>query len=155
MAGEDGLIGDMRGWMNAIRKPVTWIYCSAILFPLAFALVASVVIVLRNHAHAAGNLVNGYFAAFYLTLMAMLATVPRSILPALLVWLLIAGFRPVYDENKTTRYLGLGLLVGIALFAHSKVYDRPFNFLWLAIAYLAVVLPRLAIPSLRNGLRKA
>ncbi|MDB5106430.1 MAG: hypothetical protein JWP91_4119 [Fibrobacteres bacterium] len=147
--------GAIAGFLARTRKPVTWIYCSAILFPLAFAFVAAIIMTLRNQAHGGGNLANGLFASFYLVLMSLLAAMPRSVLPAMLVWLLISGIRPVYDENKATRYLGLLVLIGIAVFSHSKVYDRPFNYLWLSVAYLAVILPRLALPSLRDGLKRA
>ncbi|MEO6098449.1 MAG: hypothetical protein ABIW76_23380 [Fibrobacteria bacterium] len=144
-----------RNALDRIRKPVTWIYCSGILFPLAFAIVAAIVMTAGNQIHGQGSIMDGFFAAFYLILMALLASVPRSILPALMIWMLITIYRPAYDANKTTRYLGLAVLLAIALFAHSKIYGRPFNFLWFSIAYLAVALPRLALPSLRTGLKEA
>jgi hypothetical protein len=152
MAEGAGFIEKLNAGMARIRKPVTWIYCSGILFPLAFAVVAAIIMTLRNHHGQSGSLADGFFAAFYLILMGMLASVPRSILPALLIWLLVARFRPVYDENKVTRYVGLASLLAVALFAHSKIYDRPFNPIWFAIAFIAVALPRLALPSLRDTL---
>lgn len=151
----NGAFEGFRSALERIRKPVTWVYCSGILFPLAFAIVAAIVMTARNQAHGQGSLMNGFFAAFYLILMTLLASVPRSILPALMIWMLIAIYRPAYDANKISRYLGLAVLLAIALFAHSRIYGRPFNFLWFAIAYLAMALPRLALPSLRNGLKEA
>ncbi len=147
------IVANISGGFDRIRKPLTWVYCSAILFPLGFAVLAAFFMTFRNRDHIDGSIVQGAFASFYLVLMAMLASVPRSILPALLIWILIARFRPLYDENKITRYLGLAVLLAAALFAHSRIYDRPFNFLWLTIAFMAVVLPRLAFPSLRRGLK--
>lgn len=146
------IVATISGGLDRIRKPFIWIYCSAILFPLGFAVLAAFFMTFRNRSHIDGSLVQGAFSSFYLILMAMLASVPRSILPALMIWILIARFRPGYDENKVTRYLGLGLLLAAALFAHSRIYDRPFNFLWFSIAFLAVSIPRMAFPSLRNGL---
>ncbi|MDB5051552.1 MAG: hypothetical protein JWO30_4623 [Fibrobacteres bacterium] len=148
-----GMFATLSDWLARTRKPVTWIYCSAVLFPLAFALVATLVTTART-THASGSVFSGIVTSFYLILMVMLATVPRSVLPALLIWLLIARFRPGLDDNWITRYLGLVALLAIALYSHAKVYDRPFNFIWLSIATLAVVLPRLALPSLRDGLHK-
>ena len=150
----NSIVANISGGFDRIRKPLTWIYCSAILFPLGFAALAAFFMTFRNRAHIEGSLVQGAFASFYLVLMAMLASVPRSILPTLMIWILIAKYRPLYDENKITRYLGLALLLAVALFAHSRIYDRPFNFLWLSIAFLAVSLPRMAFPSLRNGLKE-
>ena len=150
MGRTEGKTSAFADWLGRTRKPITWIYCSAVLFPLAFALVAALVMTVRGHTAAVG----GFFASFYLVLMVLLASVPRSVLPALLVWLSISRFRPRLDENKTVRYLGLAVLIAIALFSHSKVYDRPFNFIWMAIAVLAVALPRVALPSLRDGLYK-
>ena len=152
--GGKGVFEGFQGALERIRKPVTWIYCSGILFPLAFAIVAAIVTTARHQTHGQESLVNGFFAAFYLILMALLASVPRSILPALMIWLLIALYRPAYDAGKITRYLGLAALLAIALFAHSRIYGRPFNFLWFSIAYLALALPRVALPSLRNGLKE-
>ena len=152
--GGKGVFEGFQRALERIRKPVTWVYCSGILFPLAFAIVAAIVTTARHHTHGQGSLVNGFFAAFYLILMALLASVPRSILPALMIWLLIALYRPAYDAGKITRYLGLAVLLAIALFAHSRIYGRPFNFLWFSIAYLALALPRVALPSLRNGLKE-
>jgi hypothetical protein len=152
--GTNSIVTNISGGFDRIRKPLTWVYCSAILFPLGFAVIAAFFMTLRNRAHEAGSLVQGAFTSFYLVLMAMLASVPRSILPALMIWILIAKYRPLYDENKITRYLGLAVLLAAALFAHSRIYDRPFNFLWLSIAFLAVALPRLAFPSLRSGLKE-
>jgi hypothetical protein len=142
------------GWLARSRKIFTWIYCSAILFPLAFSLVAAVFITVKGLSNGAGNTLNGFFASFYLVLMILLAAVPRSVLPALLFWLLFAKFRPDLDANKISRYIGLFLLVAVALFSHSKAFDTPFNYVWLWIAYLAVILPRLALPSLRGGLKQ-
>jgi hypothetical protein len=154
MSGSTGFLATFSDWMARIRKPITWIYCSAILFPLAFAVVAALFLAVRHQSDASGAILNGMLASFYVILMSLLAAAPRSVMPALLIWLLIAGFRPALDENKATRYLGLFLLIGIALCSHSKVYAQPFNFIWLSIAYLALVLPRLALPSLRGGLKE-
>jgi ABC-type phosphate transport system permease subunit len=151
---DNTIVANISGGFDRIRKPLTWIYCSAILFPLGFAVVAAFFTTFRNRAHIDGSIVQGAFTSFYLVLMAMLASVPRSILPALMIWILIAKYRPLYDENKVIRYLGLAVLLAAALFAHSRIYDRPFNFLWLTIAFMAVVLPRLAFPSLRSGLKE-
>lgn len=152
--GGNGIVTNLAGGFDRIRKPLTWVYCSAILFPLGFAVMAAFFMTLRNGPHIGGSVVQGAFASFYLVLMAMLASVPRSILPAVMIWILIAKYRPLYDENKITRYLGLAALLAAALFAHSRIYDRPFNFLWLSIAFMAVALPRMAFPSLRNGLKE-
>jgi hypothetical protein len=152
MGDGNGIVANIAGGFDRIRKPLTWVYCSAILFPLGFAMLAAFFMTFRNRTQINGSLVQGAFSSFYLVLMAMLASVPRSILPALMIWILIAKYRPLYDENKITRYLGLAVLLAAALFAHSRIYDRPFNFLWLSIAFLAVALPRMAFPSLRNGL---
>jgi hypothetical protein len=141
-------------WMRRIRKPINWIYCSAVLFPLAFALVASVILALRGHANTSGHLWNGLFAYFYAILMVMLASAVLTVLPTLLIWLFIIRFRPSLDENKAARYLGLLALLSIALFSHSQVNARPFSLTWLAILALAVMLPRLALPSLRDGLNR-
>lgn len=148
----NGIVANLSGGFDRIRRPLTWIYCSAILFPLGFAVLAAFFMTLRNRAEIEGSLVQGAFASFYLVLMAMLASVPRSILPVLLIWILIARSRPALDSGKISRYLGLAALLAVALFAHSKIYDRPFNHLWFSIAFLAVALPRMAFPSLRNGL---
>jgi hypothetical protein len=141
-------------WMGKIRKPVNWIYCSAVLFPLAFALVASVILTLRGHAQLSGHVWNGFFAYFYTILMVMLASALITVLPTLLIWLFIIRFKPSLDENKVTRYLGLLALLVIALFSHSQANERPFSLTWLAIVALSVILPRLALPSLRNGLHQ-
>lgn len=146
-----GKIAAISGWFDKSRKPITWIYCSAILFPLAFALVAALVMTARNHGGGAS--MPGFFQSFYLILMVLLAAVPRSVLPAVLIWLVLIRFRPALDASPLTRYPGLLVILAAALFSHAKVYDRPFNFIWLSIAALAVMLPRLALPSLRNGLR--
>ena len=140
------------GWLARSRKIFTWIYCSAILFPLAFSLIAAVVITVKGISQGAGPALKGFIASFYLVLMILLAAVPRSVLPALLFWMIFAKLRPDLDANKISRYVGLFLLVGVALFSHSKAFDTPFNFVWLWIAYLTVILPRLALPSLRGGL---
>ncbi len=140
-------------WLARSRRPITWIYCSAVLFPLAFALVAAVIMTARRHADS-GTAFNGGFASFYLILMILLAAVPRSVLPAVLIWLVLIRFRPALDANPWNRYPGLVAILAAALYLHAKVYDRPFNFIWLGIAALAVILPRLALPSLRNGLHR-
>jgi hypothetical protein len=140
-------------WMARTRKPITWIYCSAVLFPLAFSLVATLVITARQHGTGSGAALPGFFTSFYLVLMILLAAVPRSVLPAVLLWLVLIRFKPAWDANLLTRYLGLVAILAVALFSHAKVYDRPFNFIWLGVAVLAVILPRLALPSLRPGLR--
>jgi hypothetical protein len=150
-----GLFEGFRSALERIRKPLIWIYCSGILFPLAFAIVAALVMTARHQARGDGFFLDGYFTTFYLILMALLASVPRSILPALMIWMLIAMYRPAFDANKIIRYLGLAILLVMALFFHSKIHARPFNFIWFSIAYLAVALPRLALPSLRNGLKEA
>jgi hypothetical protein len=140
-------------WLAKSRKPITWLYCSAVLFPLIFSLAATVIISARHSGPAAHSGWQGFFTSFYLVLMIMLAAVPRSVLPAVLLWLVIIRFKPVWDANPVTRYLGLIAILAAALFSHAKVYDRPFNFIWLGVAALAVILPRLALPSLRPGLR--
>ncbi|HKP94861.1 MAG TPA: hypothetical protein VJ385_03790 [Fibrobacteria bacterium] len=151
MAGKTGTIAD---WLDRTRKPINWIYCSAVLFPLAFAIVASLITTARNHTQVSGSLLDGLFASFFVILMAVLSSVLLTVLPTLLIWLIVIQVKPDLDENKLTRYLGLVALLAIALFSHSRVNDRPFNPAWLGIATLAVVLPRLALPSLRDGLRK-
>ncbi|MEO7780036.1 MAG: hypothetical protein ABIY63_21100 [Fibrobacteria bacterium] len=140
-------------WMAKTRKPITWIYCSAVLFPLIFSVVATVILTVRHSGPASHSGWHGFFTSFYLVLMIMLAAVPRSVLPAVLLWLVIIRFKPVWDANPVSRYLGLIAILAAALFSHAKVYDRPFNFIWLGVAALAVILPRLALPSLRPGLR--
>lgn len=137
-------------WLRDTRRPVTWIYCSSILFPMAFALVAALFLTFRIHSDA--PLLHRFFAIFYLALMITLASVPRSILPILLIWLAFVRFRPSFDANRVTRYLGFLLLMIIAGYAQSKANDRGFNFQWLAIGWLSLSLPRLALPMLRDGL---
>lgn len=148
-----GKLSALSEWLAKSRKPITWIYCSAVLFPLAFSLVATIVITARHSGPATGSAWQGFFTSFYLVLMIMLAAVPRSVLPAVLLWLVLIRFKPDWDANPVTRYLGLLAILAAALFSHAKVYDRPFNFIWLGVAALAIILPRLALPSLRQGLR--
>jgi hypothetical protein len=155
MGATDGFFSRFSGGLARIRKHILWIYCSAILFPLAFAGIAAVFLTVRNRAHLDLGFAKGMFAAFYLILMSLLASVPRSVLPALILWMLIAHFRPGYDREKPARYLGLAALLAAALFVHAKIYAQSFNFLWMTIAYMAVALPRLALPSLRDGLKDA
>lgn len=139
--------------MNRLKKPMVWIYCSAILLPLVFSLMAAVIRVARfGRGGDAASVLHEIAATFYMILMAIIASVPRLVLPALAIWLLTSRFRPDFDENKLIRYAGLLVLVAGAVFLHSMVYRVPFNLIWLAIAYLATILPRLAIPSLKNGL---
>jgi hypothetical protein len=149
-----GALAAFSEWMRRIRKPINWIYCSAVLFPLAFAVVASVILTLRGHAHATGHLWNGLFAYFYAVLMVMLASAVLTVLPTLLIWLFIIRFKPSLDENKLTRYSGLLALIAVAVFSHSQANARPFSVAWLAIIAVAVMLPRLALPSLRDGLNR-
>ena len=137
-------------WLRETRRPVTWIYCSSILFPMVFALLAAIILTFR--ASGTESLIHRFFAIFYLSLMITLASVPQSTLPILLLWLLFARFRPAFDANQVTRYLGLLLLMLVAVFAHAKIYGQSFNFLWLAIGWLSLALPRLALPLLREGL---
>lgn len=139
-------------WLRAGRRNFTWIYCSSILFPLAFAFVAAAVLTARHGS--AEPLVERFFAIFYLALMITLASVPRSILPILLLWLILIRFRPSFDANKAVRYLGFLLMMLVAVYTHSKAYGREFNWQWLAIGWLSLALPRLALPSLRGGLRE-
>lgn len=136
-------------WLNVTRPTLTWIYCSAILFPMAFALVAATVLVLR---HRSGTGSMPFFGVFYLTLMVTLASVPRSILPILLIWLAIARFRPAWDARMPIRYAGLFLLMLAAVSLHAFAYGRAFNLPWLGIGWLSLALPRLAFPRLRGGL---
>jgi hypothetical protein len=136
-------------WLKASRPTVTWIYCSAILFPMAFALVAALFLVFR---HRSGTGSMSFFGVFYLTLMITLASVPRSILPILLIWLAIARFRPAWDASLPVRFAGLFLLMLAAVSLHAVAYGREFNLPWLFIGWLSLVLPRLAFPMLREGL---
>lgn len=136
-------------WQKASRPTVTWIYCSAILFPMAFALVAAMVLTVR---HRSGTESLPFFDVFFLTLMITLASVPRSILPILLVWLAIARFRPAWDARLPIRYAGLFLLMLAAVSLHAFAYGRAFNLPWLGIGWLSLALPRLAFPRLRGGL---
>jgi hypothetical protein len=119
---------------------------------LVFALVAAVALTARNGG--TGPLVERFFSIFYLALMITLASIPRSILPILLLWLVLIRFRPSFDANKTVRYLGFLLLMLATVYAQSKAYGRDFNWQWLAIGWLSLSLPRLALPSLRRGLRE-
>ena len=135
-------------WMKSSRPTVTWIYCSAILFPMAFALAAAAI--LRYRQAEAGTL--GFFALFYLALMVTLAAVPRSILPILLIWLTVARFKPAWDDNRMVRYAGLFLLMAVTVSVHAWVYGHGFNVPWLISGWLSVALPRLAFPMLREGL---
>lgn len=140
------------GRLQRTRPSITWVYCSAILFPFVFAFVAAVVLTAR---HAGTDpLVHRFFTIFYLALMITLASVPRSILPILLLWLVLIRFRPTFDANKVVRYLGFLLMMMVAVYTHSKAYGREFNWQWLAIGWLSLSLPRLALPSLRGGLRE-
>jgi hypothetical protein len=138
------------GWLAANRPTITWVYCSAILFPMAFAAVAALFLTVR---HRTGTESLSFFAVFYLTLMVTLASVPRSILPILMVWLAIARFKPAWDARRPIRYAGLSMLMLAAVSAHSLAYGREFNLPWLLIGWLSLALPRLAFPMLREGLR--
>lgn len=139
-------------WLRAGRRNFTWIYCSSLLFPLAFALVAAAVLAARGAP--GGPVVERFFAIFYLALMVTLASIPRSVLPILLVWLVLIRFRPGIDANRTARYLGLLAMMLAAVYVQSKLMGRGFNWQWLAIGWLCLALPRLALPSLRGGLRE-
>jgi hypothetical protein len=139
-------------WLRASRRSITWLYCSAILCPLVFAFVAAVVLTAR---HAGTDpLAHRFFTIFYLALMITLASVPRSILPILLLWMVLIRFRPSFDANKVVRYLGFLLLMMVTVYTHSKAYGREFNWQWLAIGWLSLSLPRIALHSLRGGLRE-
>ena len=144
------MLDAISNWLRATRRTFTWIYCSAILFPMAFAFVAAVILALRQHGGDA--VFHRFFAIFYLALMLTLASVPRSILPILFLWLVVARFRPEFDRNRAKRYLGLLFLMLVAVFAHSKIYGDSFNFLWLGIGWLSLALPRAALPMLRGSL---
>lgn len=151
-SGRETFIERVGGWLRRSRPSITWLYCSAILFPLVFAFVAAVVLTARN----AGTdpIAHRFFTIFYLALMITLASVPRSILPILLLWLLLIRFRPSFDALKAVRYLGFLVMMMVAVYTHSKAYGREFNWQWLAIGWLSLSLPRLALPSLRSGLRE-
>lgn len=153
MAGDAGgsFFDRLGAWLKASRPTVTWIYCSAILFPMAFALAAALFLTFR-HAGGAGPGVQRFLALFYLALMVTLASVPRSILPILLAWLVIARFRPAWDARRPIRFAGLFALMALAVAAHSLAYGREFNVPWLFIGWLSLSLPRLAFPFLREGL---
>jgi hypothetical protein len=142
----------MGGWLQSSRPTVTWIYCSAILFPMAFALVAAAVLRYRQAEAAQASM--SFFALFYLALMVTLASVPRSIIPILVIWLAVARFRPEWDERRWIRYGGLFLLMFLAVSAHALAYGRGFNVPWLFSGWLSVALPRMAFPMLREGLGK-
>lgn len=139
------------GRLRAVRPTVTWIYCSAILFPMAFALVAAAVLTFR-HPSASESVVRHFFALFYLSLMVILASVPRSIVPILVIWLALARFRPAWDANRAIRYLGLLALMGLAVFVNAAALHRGFSVLWVLIGWLCLALPRMAFPFLREGL---
>lgn len=143
--------GRLGAWLKASRPTVTWIYCSAILFPMAFALVAALVLAFR-HAGGEGPGAQRFFALFYFALMVTLASVPRSIAPILLIWLAVARFKPAWDARPAIRYGGLFLLMLLAVSAQAWAYGRGFNFIWLGIGWLSLALPRLAFPRLREGL---
>lgn len=145
-----GIFFDKLGaWLRASRPAITWIYASAILFPMAFALVAALVLIFRHQDGAVGR---GFFAVFYLALMVTLASVPRSILPILMIWLAIARFKPAWDAHRLARYGGLFVMMFLAVLAHTFAYGRDFNVPWLFIGWLCLALPRLAFPMLREGL---
>ena len=139
------------GRLRAIRPTVTWIYCSAILFPMAFALVAAAVLTVR-HPGASESAVRHFFALFYLSLMVLLASVPRSIAPILVIWLALARLRPAWDERPAVRYPGLLVLMGLAVLINTAAQGRGFSLPWALIGWLSLSLPRLAFPSLRPGL---
>lgn len=142
--------------MNRLKKPMMWIYCSGILLPLAFSVIAALIRVARyGRSGDASSFLHEAAATFYMILMVIIASVPRFVLPVLAIWLLAARIRPDFDENRFIRYAGLLLLVAGTVALHSLVYGVPFSPIWLAIAYLAAILPRLAIPSLKNGLHTA
>lgn len=138
------------GWLKSSRPTVTWIYCSAILFPMAFAFVAALILRYRQAEAGGGSL--SFFALFYLSLLTTLASVPRSIIPILLVWLAVARFKPAWDDNRWIRYGGLFLLMFLVVSAHALAYGKGFNVPWLFSGWLAVALPRMAFPMLREGL---
>jgi len=140
------------GWLKSSRPTVTWIYCSAILFPMAFALVAA--LILRYRQVEAGTVSLNFFTLFYLSLMVTLASVPRSIIPILLVWLAVARFKPAWDDHRLIRYGGLFLLMLLAVSVHAWAYGNGFNVPWLFSGWLSVALPRMAFPMLREGLVK-
>lgn len=140
------------GWLKSSRPTVTWIYCSAILFPMAFALVAALILRYRHPGSAEGSL--SFFTLFYLALMVTLASVPRSIIPILLIWLAVARFKPAWDQHRGIRYVGLFLLMLLAVSAHALAYGNGFNVPWLFSGWLSVALPRMAFPILREGLGK-
>jgi len=139
------------GWMKSSRPTVTWIYCSAILFPMAFALVAALILRYREAGQAPTSSL-GFFTLFYLSLMVTLASVPRSIIPILLIWLAVARFKPAWDERRWIRYGGLFLLMFLAVSAHALAYRNGFNVPWLFSGWLSIALPRMAFPMLREGL---
>jgi hypothetical protein len=150
MAGERGgaFFGRLGDWLKSSRPTVTWIYSSAILFPMAFALVAALFLTFRH----GGTGAKGFFPLFYLALMVTLASVPRSILPILVIWLAITRFKPAWDDRRAIRYGGLFLLMALAVSAQTLAYGHGFNVPWLFIGWLSLSLPRLAFPILREGL---
>jgi hypothetical protein len=153
MAGSAGgtFFGKLGGWLQSSRPTVTWIYSSAILFPMVFALVAALFLTFRN-GDATAPVPQRFFAVFYLALMVTLASVPRSILPILLIWLAVARFKPAWDGRRAVRYGGLFLLMLLAVSFHALAYGHGFNLPWLFIGWLSLALPRLAFPMLRDGL---
>jgi hypothetical protein len=141
------------GWFKSSRPIWTWIYSSAILFPLLFAFVAALVLVSRRTGES--DLLHRFFAFFYLILMVMLASVPRSILPALVVWLALARIRPAWDERRLIRYAGLFFLMALAVSAHALIYGKGLNLPWMLVGWLSLALPREAFPGLRGGLGRS
>jgi hypothetical protein len=146
---ERNLNRGLGGWLTANRPTLTWIYCSAILFPMVFALVAALFLTIRDRS---GTESLSFFAVFSLTLLITLASVPRSILPILLIWLAVARFKPAWDARRPIRYAGLFLLMLAAIAIHSLIYSRGFNLPWLFMGWLSLALPRLAFRMLREGL---
>ena len=143
------LVERLGAWLKSARPTLTWIYCSAILLPMAFALVAALIISFRARS---GTESLPFFAVFYLALMITLAAVPRSILPIIAIWLIIARLKPAWDARLWVRYLGLMALMLVAVSMHVLVDTREFNLPWLFIGWLSLALPRIAFPMLRGGL---
>jgi hypothetical protein len=165
MAGksERTFMDKLGGWLKTSRPTFTWVYCSAILFPMAFALVAALFIAFRHRSGTgvgtgagpgtgSGSWAQAFFPVFYLALIVTLASIPRSIMPILLIWLAVAHFKPTWDTRRPIRYAGLFLLMLAAVSIHSLVYGREFNLPWLGIGWLSLALPRMAFPALREGL---
>lgn len=149
--GAGGIVERVGERLRAGRPILTWIYTSAILFPIVFAFVAAAILTLRGDGGGGAGM-ERFFALFYLALMVTLASVPRSILPILLIWLALARFRPAWDAHRGFRYGGLFLLMLAAVLVHSLAYARAFNLPWLLLGWLSLSLPRLALPMLRGGL---